>query len=451
MTQVRIDSITGVTYPIDIYVADVYGNNRTYLATVLNGPVPPELSYTTLPPLFDNAPAVMVIVIDANNCEKFEIVPCTIPVTPSITPTTTPTPTVTPTVTPGLSPTPTTTSTLTPTVTPTTTINPTSTPTPTETTTPTPSVTIAGTSTPTPTQTPTPTNTETPTLTPTNTPTPTNTSTNNVTPSVTQTSTPTPTLTQTTTITPTVTRTSTPTQTGTPVATSTPTPSTTIGPTNTPTNTITPTITPTITLTPAVTTFAYLFIDVNATTQRNALSTYMTSQGSTWGGFNVGSPIAGGGTNPVTFNSRLNAYIRYSGWGSSQPPIITAPISNISRGVDAFGQPIIAGRFQTTVVSGNTLPVVNGQSAQAWYTWLVPTGATPSQAYTAISMSRLPATQTEITATLNIYSFVVNYTGSTNIPAGYYRVYTSYANTGLRPRLNGTNLYFRGGNTRVNV
>lgn len=181
----------------------------------------------------------------------------------------------------------------------------------------------------------------------------------------------------------------------------------------------------------------------------------MVSQGSTWGGFNVGNPLGGLSNNPVTqqqrFNSRFNSYISYSGWGVTQPTILTAPISNMSRGVDAFGVPIVAGRFQTTVVTGTTLPVAGGQSAQAWYTWFVPTGATPGQAYTSISMSRSSTQQQQIAATQNFYSRVVNYTGSTNIPAGYYRVYTSYSQNGLRPRLNGQNFYFRGGNGRINV
>jgi hypothetical protein len=151
------------------------------------------------------------------------------------------------------------------------------------------------------------------------------------------------------------------------------------------------------------------------------------------------------------FNDRFNAYIRYSGWGGTQPPIFTAQISNLSRGVDAFGVPVVAGRFQTTVVTATTLPVAGGQSPQAWYTWFVPTGATPGQAYTAISMSRNPTQQQEIAATQNFYSRIVNYTGGTNIPAGVYRVYTSYSNNALRPRLNGQNFYFRGGNGRINV
>jgi hypothetical protein len=153
----------------------------------------------------------------------------------------------------------------------------------------------------------------------------------------------------------------------------------------------------------------------------------------------------------TNFNNRFNSYVSYSGWGTSQPPIFSAPISNLTRGVDEFGVPVIAGRFQTTVVSGNTLPVVGGQSPQAWYTWLVPTGATPGQAYTSISMSRNPTTQQQIATTVQFYNRVFHYTGSTNIPAGYYRIYTSYSQNGLRPRLNGQNFYFRGGNGLINV
>lgn len=626
MTQIRLDGITGVTYPVDLYVADVYGNNRFFLATISSGPVPPELAFTTLPPIFDTAPSVMLIMIDANDCQTFEILPCQF-ASPTPTPTITTTPSITPTIT------------LTPSVTITNTITPTITPTFTQTPTVTPTVT------PTIGETPTPTVTETVTQTPTASITPTVTATENITPTPTQTETETPTPTPT----PSVTSTLTPTPTETPTLT----PTTTL--TLTPTLTETPTQTPTPSLTPAIITFAYMIMDVNTVAQRDALASYMLSQGSTWGGFNIGNPLGTLGDNPLdvatpavsigaagmpnspaittvtngdvivslgflddevvassvtapagytligaaqygtiengatvmaafnqqatagltnpgafggsgtdawvgstfalrpvagtipqisyigqtqstttsitlpvglqendlviiasasdttaqtlpigytngqngnqqvqyrwsykfmgatpdtvatglsptsvhiafvfrgvigpvlaqqNFNNRFNSYISYSGWGVSQPTILSAPISNLTRGVDAFNVPVIAGRFQTTVVSGNTLPVTGGQSPQAWYTWFVPTGATPGQAYTAISISRNPNTQQEIAATLNFYNRVVHYTGSTNIPAGYYRVYTSYSQNGLRPRLNGQNFYFRGGNTRVNL
>lgn len=426
MTQIRIDGITGVTYPVDLYVADIYGNNRYFLATISSGPVPPELAYTTLPAIFDNAPSVMLIMIDVNDCQTFEILPCSI-ASPTPTPTFTQTPSITPTntITPTITPTTTPTPSITPSITPTLSI----TPSVTATLNPTPSVTETTTPTVTPSLGLSPTPTVTETITPTITPTPTETETPTPTPSVTPTFTPT--------------------------ETETPTPTPTVTTSITPTISLTPTFTPTPSETPAITTFAYLFIDVNAAPQRNPLATYMVSQGSTWGGFNVGNPLGGLSNNPVTqqqrFNSRFNSYISYSGWGVTQPTILTAPISNMSRGVDAFGVPIVAGRFQTTVVTGTTLPVAGGQSAQAWYTWFVPTGATPGQAYTSISMSRSSTQQQQIAATQNFYSRVVNYTGSTNIPAGYYRVYTSYSQNGLRPRLNGQNFYFRGGNGRINV
>jgi len=612
MTQIRIDGITGVTYPVDLYVADIYGNNRYFLATISSGPVPPELAYTTLPAIFDTAPSVMLIMIDANDCQKFEILPCEI-----ASPTPTPTPTITPSITPTISVTPS--------------ITPTNEPTPT----------VTPSNTATPTVTPTPTVTQTITQTPTST----------VTPSVTETQGITPTPSVTPTITPTETETPTPT----PTSTETPTPTPSVTTTVTPTVTETPTQTPTPSLTPAIITTAYLIMDVNTAAQRNALASYMLSQGSTWGGFNIGNPLGALGDSPLdvntpavstgaagmpnspaittvtngdvivslgflddevvassvlaptgysligaaqygsvengatvmaafrqqatagltnpgvfggsgtdvwvgstfalrpvagaipqisyigqtqstttsitlptglqendlvviasasdataqtlpvgytngqngnqgvqyrwsykfmgvtpdttatglsptsvhiafafrgvsgpvlaqqNFNNRFNAYMSYSGWGTTQPAILTAPISNLTRGVDSFGVPVVAGRFQTTIVSGNTLPVTGGQSPQAWYTWFVPTGATSGQAYTALSISRNPTTQQEIATTLNFYNRVVNYSGSTNIPAGYYRVYTSYSQNGLRPRLNGQNFYFRGGNTRVNL
>lgn len=134
MSKVQIDLISGVTYPVDLYVSDVYGNNKTFVSTILSGPVPPIIDFTSLPTIFNTAPAVMITMIDANLCEKFEIVDCTtIPdTTPTQTPTNTPT-SVTPTQTPTYTPTPS----ITPTFTPTPGLSQTPTQTPTVTQTPT--------------------------------------------------------------------------------------------------------------------------------------------------------------------------------------------------------------------------------------------------------------------------------------------------------------------------
>jgi hypothetical protein len=138
MVQIRITNISGGTYPIDVFISDIYGNNKSHLTTITSGPVPPALFYTTtIPPIFETAPEILLTLVDANGCELFELIPCS-------SPTPTPTPTVTPT--PG----PTSTQTPTPTTTPTATPPPT--PGPTSTQTPTPTTTPTSTPTPTPTQ-----------------------------------------------------------------------------------------------------------------------------------------------------------------------------------------------------------------------------------------------------------------------------------------------------------
>ena len=73
MTQIVITGVTGST-PITVYLADVYGNNRVFLGTITTG-VPPTIEFTPSA-LFNNAPAVMLILVDRNGCEKFKILPC---------------------------------------------------------------------------------------------------------------------------------------------------------------------------------------------------------------------------------------------------------------------------------------------------------------------------------------------------------------------------------------
>ena len=77
MTQVRITNITGGTTPISVYIADVYGNNQSLLG-VINTTVPPTVYYNTvIPSIFNTAPEIMLILIDANGCERFQILDCT--------------------------------------------------------------------------------------------------------------------------------------------------------------------------------------------------------------------------------------------------------------------------------------------------------------------------------------------------------------------------------------
>jgi hypothetical protein len=234
----------------------------------------------------------------------------------------------------------------------------------------------------------------------------------------------------------------TPTQTVTPTNTETPTNTPTPTVTQTPTNTITPTTTPTPTPTqPGLQ--AYLFIDRNDATIRGALNTYMLAQGSAFRGMNIGASPS---TVQATFDAQMNAYIAYSGWGASEPAILTAPISTTSSGNDIWGNAIVAYKFQTIQVSSATVSAAE----VAWYTWMVATGATNGQKYSTIKNGNAnpPATDTTVSTIYN--SLIVNYSGSTNIPAGTYRIYTTKNLAGLNITNSGNNWYFQGG-TLVSV
>ena len=391
--------------------------------------------------------------------------------TPTITPTNTETPTVTPTntETPTQTITPTNTETPTPTITPTNTETPTVTPTTTTTitatNTETPTPTITPTNTETPTVTPTttttitPTNTETPTptITPTNTETPTNTpsETATLTPSPTETATLTPSPTQTATLTPSPTETATATPSPTETATVTPSPTETATATPTPTLTQTPTNTVTTTTTPTPTPtnqplFAYLFIDTSAAIPRNKLSTWMQSNQGVitpqFRGFNVAG-FSVPSTTQADFDTQMNAYISFTGWtgnlaNGEEPTILTAPIClNSCTGNDAQGNPISQNKFQTIKINVGAFTAVSSN----WVTIFVPIAATPGQKYQTINngTSNPPTTSRTMNTTYN--SMIVNYSGSTNLPAGTYRTYTTYNGTGFQLGTSVLPNYFIGG------
>jgi hypothetical protein len=54
------------------------GNNQSYITTIYPGPVPPVQTYnSTLPPIFETAPEIMLTLIDADGCKLFKILECT--------------------------------------------------------------------------------------------------------------------------------------------------------------------------------------------------------------------------------------------------------------------------------------------------------------------------------------------------------------------------------------
>jgi hypothetical protein len=78
MKQVRITDISGGTYPVSVFIADVYGNNRHLLGVIGSGPVPPVVLFNTvIPPIFNTAPEIMLLMVDDEDCEVFKILDCT--------------------------------------------------------------------------------------------------------------------------------------------------------------------------------------------------------------------------------------------------------------------------------------------------------------------------------------------------------------------------------------
>jgi len=76
MIQIRITSISGGTLPINVYVADVYGNNTSFIGTISSS-VPPTVSFNSqIPSIFDTAPEIMLILTDSSGCEVFQILDC---------------------------------------------------------------------------------------------------------------------------------------------------------------------------------------------------------------------------------------------------------------------------------------------------------------------------------------------------------------------------------------
>ena len=157
--QITLTNING-TPPYQIYVCDI---NQYYcqFVTVILTTVPPNYTFS-VPSYFDNAPEILIKIVDSTQCEFTMNYMCVSPEpseTPTSTPVTqTPTPTVTPTpVTQTPTPTNTPTPSITPTITPTISITPSITPTKSVTPTITPTISITPSITSTNTTTPTPT------------------------------------------------------------------------------------------------------------------------------------------------------------------------------------------------------------------------------------------------------------------------------------------------------
>lgn len=70
-SKITISSVSGASAPYTLYVCDANGNNCVILTTDAS----PTGDFF-LSSFFDGAPSVMLKIIDSNNCEYFEILPC---------------------------------------------------------------------------------------------------------------------------------------------------------------------------------------------------------------------------------------------------------------------------------------------------------------------------------------------------------------------------------------
>lgn len=76
MNQIVINYISGGTFAIDVFIADVYGNNKSQIG-IVTSPVPPQVTFDiTIPVIFQGANEIMLILRDVNGCEIFKILEC---------------------------------------------------------------------------------------------------------------------------------------------------------------------------------------------------------------------------------------------------------------------------------------------------------------------------------------------------------------------------------------
>jgi hypothetical protein len=188
-------------------------------------------------------------------------------------------------------------------------------------------------------------------------------------------------------------------------------------------------------------------MDTGAAIPRTNLSNWMISQGFVAPGQFKGFNVAGSSSPSTvqgTFDAQMNAYLAYSGWTGSlatgdEPAIITSPISTTSGGNDAYGNPIVAYTFQTVQIP------IGAFTATSWVTVFVSTGATNGQKYSTVKNGTSSGGMVSRTMNTSYNSLLINYSGSTNLPAGTYRMYSTFNGTSFQLSTGFLPNYFQGG------
>ena len=152
------------------------------------------------------------------------------------------------------------------------------------------------------------------------------------------------------------------------------------------------------------------------------------------------------GVNGDAWKFNLPNYINMPHWTDGRlPQIIESEIPQTGGGTDEHGNPIQAFNFKTIKISKNT---VNDQFS--WVVVLIPIDAMSNDTKRQRRINVVEKVGTSV-KTNTIYttdnvlsSTIINYQGN-RIPAGQYRVYSTYPSTGMRLNLNSTNdVYIRG-------
>ena len=160
----------------------------------------------------------------------------------------------------------------------------------------------------------------------------------------------------------------------------------------------------------------------------------------------VGFHGVGLGENLKSNFPNFSNYINMPHWIDGRlPQIMQVDIPQTNGGIDTFGNPVQAFNFKTVKITKNTV-----NDSFSWVVVLVPINAmnndTKRQRRIHIVEKAGNVTKSStIYTTDNVLSgTVINYNGN-RIPAGQYRVYSTYPSTGMRLNLNSTNdVYIRG-------
>lgn len=69
MIQIIVNDVSGHTYPVDVYISDIYENNKVFLGTITGSSELPSEYIISPPSIFENTPQFNLILEDVD-CEK---------------------------------------------------------------------------------------------------------------------------------------------------------------------------------------------------------------------------------------------------------------------------------------------------------------------------------------------------------------------------------------------